>query len=271
MPELPEVETVVRSLRPKLVGRRLASVWVGRKKLREPWQRRWHRHLIGQEVTALRRRAKWILIDLANQHTLVAHLGMTGRLHVCPASAELEPHTHFRCQLDDASELRFHDARRFGSLSVWSQVAITLELEAEKLGPEPWNLTTEWLVSRLAATNRCLKAVLLDQRLFAGVGNIYADESLFQAKLAPQRRACELTRTEINRLRGAVVAVLDRAIARHGTTILSFYYGEGEPGTYQHEFRAYQRTGLPCRRCRTLIVQTRLAGRATHFCPKCQS
>lgn len=271
MPELPEVETVVRALRPRLEGRRFARVWVGPKKLRVPWRRGWSARLEGRRVLALRRRAKWILLDLDRDETLLVHLGMTGRLYVAPVAAEKEKHTHFIADLAGGKEqLRFRDARRFGCLQLHAAGEAEALLNGEKLGPEPWELTAGWLAERLANTERCLKACLLDQALFAGVGNIYADESLWAAKLAPTRRACDLSLAERERLRRAVVAALDRAIEKKGSTILNFYYGDGEEGGYQHEFRAYGRTGEPCRRCRTPIAEMRLAGRATHYCPRCQ-
>lgn len=271
MPELPEVETVLRSLKPLLLGQHLHGIRVGRQRLRCPWRRAWTKRLEGARIHAARRRAKWLLFDLANGDTLVCHLGMTGRLAVLPARSPLEPHTHFRAGLGaGTTELRFQDPRRFGSLRLCDATQLHHLLEAGKLGPEPWEMTSAWLAERLGRTRRCVKACLLDQSLFAGVGNIYADEALHAARLAPSTLACQLSAAECHRLRQAVVAVLDRAIRRHGSTILTFYYGTGERGEYQDEFRVYQRTGQPCRRCGTPIAAARLAGRATHWCPRCQ-
>lgn len=272
MPELPEVETVVRSLRPKLEGRRIADIWAGPKKLRLPWRKAWTSRLAGRTILRLRRRAKWILMELDKQETLLVHLGMTGRLAVSPADVDREKHTHFVARLaDGAEELRYLDPRRFGRVALCTAAETQELLAGDKLGPEPWDLTSEWLAGRLAGTARCLKACLLDQTFFAGVGNIYADEALFEARLHPGRPGCSLDAAETERLRRAVVKALDRAIGKHGSTILNFYYGNGEQGSYQHEFRAYGRTHKPCRRCRTPIAEVRLAGRATHFCPKCQA
>src|SRR5262249_52023869 len=147
---------------------------------------------------------------------------------------------------------------------------LTATLARSKLGPEPFEMTATEFWERLHQTERCLKAVLLDQSVVAGVGNIYADESLFEAKLHPARRGHRVTRAEAARLRQALVKVLKRAIDRNGSTIRSFFYGENGRGSYQKEFRVYQQTGEPCRRCKTPIRCIRLAGRSTHFCPRCQ-
>lgn len=275
MPELPEVETVVRTLRPQVVGRTILAVRQGKKKLRQPWQKKWNDHLRGQRIQSLRRRGKWILLDLA-EHCLVVHLGMTGRLQVVPQEQPDEPHTHLAFLLspqenqDRSEELRFRDPRRFGLVSYHTAQELEQLLTSGKLGPEPFDLTTEAFHAKLGGTVRSLKAVLLDQRVLAGVGNIYADEALFAAKLHPAKRGCDVTKKEADRLRQALVTVLSRAIEKHGSTFLSFYYGDGSRGEYQNEFKAYQQTGQPCTRCRTAIQQITLAGRSTHFCPGCQ-
>lgn len=272
MPELPEVETVVRDLRPRLIGRMITAIRVGRKRLRRPWSPAWRSLLVGARVGAVKRRGKWIVLQLANGSCLVVHLGMTGQFLVAPAKSRRADHTHLVFRLDDGiDELRFRDIRRFGSVTAWR----TLEEVEEffvgmKLGPEPFDLDSGMWSTSLAATERCLKAVLLDQRVVAGVGNIYADESLFEARLHPNRRASTLSRPEAERLRHAMVVVLERAIERRGSSIRNYVGGSGLKGQYQEEFRAYGRTGKPCRRCRQALVCVRLAGRATHYCPKCQ-
>ncbi|HMP03043.1 MAG TPA: bifunctional DNA-formamidopyrimidine glycosylase/DNA-(apurinic or apyrimidinic site) lyase [Gemmatales bacterium] len=273
MPELPEVETVVRMLRPQLAGRRVAAVRMGRQRLRTPWRRSWNAHVIGRRVAEVSRRGKWIMIFLGSSTTgdcLLAHLGMTGRLYVTAKGSPRAPHTHAVFPLDGGhEELRFQDPRRFGMLC-YSPSEAGLPFEAGKLGPEPWDLQPAAWRAALARARRPIKALLLDQRVLAGVGNIYADESLHEARLHPGRLASELVRSEAERLLQAVRRVLHRAIEKHGSTILSFHYGDGERGGYQHEFRVYGRTGEPCRRCGCPIVAVRLAGRTTHFCPRCQ-
>lgn len=275
MPELPEVETVVRTLRPVVEGRRILAVRQGKKKLRRPWKSMWNDRVRDQRIQTIRRRGKWILLDL-DDGCLIVHLGMTGRLQVVPREQPDETHTHLAFELDSGSktgtpqELRFRDPRRFGLVTHQTAAETKQLLDSGKLGPEPFDLTTEAFHAKLKGTRRCLKAVLLDQRVLAGVGNIYADEALFAARLHPQRLGCDVSKQETDRLRRALVNVLNRAIAKHGSTFLSFYYGDGSSGEYQNEFKAYQQTGQPCTRCRTTIQQVILAGRSTHFCPRCQ-
>ncbi|MCS6852222.1 MAG: bifunctional DNA-formamidopyrimidine glycosylase/DNA-(apurinic or apyrimidinic site) lyase [Gemmataceae bacterium] len=271
MPELPEVETVVRDLRPRLVGRRMGSVICGPKPLRRRWQRAWGRQLPGRRVVSAARRGKWILLGLDDGAVLAFHLGMTGRLQVQPRSTPLPRHTHLRIGLDNDHELRFRDIRRFGAAVRFAHAD---ELEAffrtARLGPEPFDLTAADWRQRLARTRRCVKAVLLDQRMVAGVGNIYADEALFEARLHPACRARDVSAAAAERLRRAVVTVLRRAIDRRGSSIRDYVGGLGQPGAYQDEFRVYGRVGQPCLRCRAPIARIRLAGRSTHFCPRCQ-
>jgi formamidopyrimidine-DNA glycosylase len=272
VPELPEVETVVRDLRPHLVGRRIASVEVGKYSLRRPWLPEWENRLIGRSVREVRRRGKWIVVGLEGGPVLVIHLGMTGQLMVMPARQPRLDHTHLIMGLGrGAQQLRFRDIRRFGSVTLFDDAAGLERFFSEAgLGPEPFDLERQYWQARLAVTSRCLKAVLLDQRVVAGVGNIYADESLFQARLHPSQRGRETSTDEANRLRRAMVTVLKRAINKRGSSIRNYVGGSGLQGQYQNEFRVYGRSGAPCPRCGTLIERIRLAGRSTHYCPRCQ-
>ncbi len=271
MPELPEVETVVRDLRPHLIGRRLGTIQAGSKRLRQPWSPTWNEVLHGRCVQEVSRRGKWIVVRVEGGPYLVIHLGMTGQLRVVPTATELAGHTHLVLQLDDEQQLRFRDIRRFGGATVLLQPAALDQFFQDKgLGPEPFDLGPGYWQQRLSATERCLKAILLDQRVIAGVGNIYADESLFEARLHPARSGRSLNRAEAGRLRKAIVTVLERAIELRGSSIRNFVGGCGLKGNYQEKFRVYGRTGQPCRRCRTPIERLRLAGRSTHFCPHCQ-
>jgi formamidopyrimidine-DNA glycosylase len=272
VPELPEVETVVRDLRPLLVGRRIASVQVSRKKLRRRWSASWGPRLTGRQVAEIQRRGKWILVVLEEGLHLVIHLGMTGQLLVKPAQEPLAAHTHLVFALDQGEQqLRFRDVRRFGSATLFPDLeGVEHFFQQAALGPEPFDLDPGYWKQCLTATRRCLKAVLLDQRVVAGVGNIYADEALFEARLHPARPGQALTAGEANRLRRAIATVLGRAIEKRGSSIRNYLGGSGLKGQYQEEFRAYGRTGQPCSRCRTPIQQIRLAGRSTHFCPQCQ-
>jgi formamidopyrimidine-DNA glycosylase len=272
VPELPEVETVVRELRPQLVNRRLSAIQVSQHRLRRQWNKAWERQLLGHRVKAVRRRGKWIILDLDQNLHLLIHLGMTGQLTVKPAGDPALAHTHLILSLEGGrKELRFRDIRRFGSATLFNTGEHMERFFQEAgLGPEPFNLDADYWLQRLATTRRCLKALLLDQRVVAGVGNIYADESLFQACLHPARHANQTSTVEATRLRRALVRVLDRAITRRGSSIRDYVGGSGRKGQYQNEFRVYQRAGQPCPRCHVPIERIRLAGRATHFCARCQ-
>ncbi len=272
MPELPEVETVVREIRPALVGRRIRAVAASGHALRRPWSAAWHAPLTGRRVREVYRRGKWIVVGLDDKAALVLHLGMTGQLTVAAASDPAADHTHLTFALDDGRHLRFRDVRRFGGATLYPGPDELERFFAEsKLGPEPFDLDAAYLHGRLAATGRCLKAVLLDQRVVAGVGNIYADESLFEARLSPTQPGRDTGLRSAARLRRAVVKVLRRAIDRRGSSIRDYVGGNGQPGGFQNEFRVYGRTGEPCRCCRTPIARVRLAGRSTHYCPVCQA
>lgn len=272
MPELPEVETVVRDLRPRLLRRRLASVETGGKRLRRPWSAEWANQLAGRRVRDVRRRGKWIVVELAGGAALVFHLGMTGRLTVVASETAREPHTHLVFGLDRGrQQLRFRDVRRFGCATFYTDpAALERSFRHAGLGPEPFDLRAGVWHAGLTATRRCLKAVLLDQRVVAGVGNIYADESLFEARLPPTQPGCRTTPAEAERLRRGVIRVLRRAIDKRGSSIRDYVGGSGERGSYQDEFRVYGRAGKPCPRCGAPIACIRLAGRSTHYCPKCQ-
>jgi formamidopyrimidine-DNA glycosylase len=272
VPELPEVETVVRDLRPLLVGRRIQDVWVSRLALRKPWMRGWNRQVRGRRVEAVGRRGKWIVAALDDGARLVLHLGMTGQLTITPTAAAVRDHTHLTFDLDGTAEqLRFRDVRRFGCATWFADEAgVEAFFTASGLGPEPIILDPHYWRTRLAKAKRPLKALLLDQTVVAGVGNIYADEALFEARLHPARFAATLDAREADRLRCAVETVLHRAIERRGSTIRDYIGGSGLKGEFQNEFRAYGRTGQPCPRGCGPIERMRLAGRSTHFCPECQ-
>lgn len=271
MPELPEVETVVRDVRPHLTGRRIATVRAGRKALRHRWSPTWGAALQGRCVETVTRRGKWIVVSLDGGAFLVFHLGMSGQLVAMSAEVPRRDHTHLVFTLDDGNELRFRDPRRFGGATLFADRAeLDAFFTATRLGPEPFELRPDYWMSQLTTTKRSLKAALLDQRLVAGVGNIYADETLYEAKLPPAQRGCDTNRHEAERLRRAMVRVLNRAIEKRGSSIRDYLGGRGDKGQYQEEFRVYGRTGEPCRRCATPVACVRLAGRSTHFCPQCQ-
>lgn len=270
MPELPEVETVVRGLRGPLIGRRVEGLW-------HDWPRTIHSpnpaefaaRIAGQTFRAVERRAKYILCYTEDE-LLVVHLKMTGRLYVTDDSAvhDADRWVHFRLQLDGGRQLRFSDARKFGKVYLTDRI----ESIAGGLGPEPLtdSFTVAALAERLAGRHKAIKALLLDQSFVAGVGNIYADEALHRAGIHPLRPADSLTGDEIGRLHAAIRAALTAGIDHEGASINWYRKPDGTPGESQHHLRAYGQTGLPCVVCGHPIARMRVAQRGTHFCPVCQ-
>lgn len=274
MPELPEVETVVRQVRPRLLGRRLDGADVSwPRTLGGLTPRAFDAALSGARVTRVWRRAKYVVCDLEHDDEvsgwLVTHLRMSGRLTVDPPRTERSPWLRVRVPLDDGAELRFADVRKFGRMVHTTDLAALLG----KLGPEPLDdaFTSEHLRELLRGRRRALKPLLLDQTILAGLGNIYVDESLHLARLHPLARSERLTRPQIDRLHAAIRGVLADAIEREGSSFDTFYRTpEGQPGAYQHQFGVYGRDGKPCRTCGTTIAKTVVSQRGTHHCPKCQ-
>lgn len=270
MPELPEVETVVRDLRSVLPRSTITAVWISRRPLRIPWRSTWTRSVVGRRIDFLERRGKWIIVKLDDQSSLVVHLGMTGQLRVCDPQDPSDEHVHARLQLDTGGELRFRDIRRFGSLRWIPPFEAVESVSKARLGPEPWDTTAEQLGERLRRSRRTVKALLLDQSVVAGVGNIYADEALFAARISPVTLGRQLTDSQVRRLHRALNQVLRRAIEARGTTIRNYVGGSGLGGGFQQRLQVYARAGQPCRRCRGRLQRIRVAGRSTHFCPHCQ-
>lgn len=272
MPELPEVETVVRDLRPLLIGQRIGSVHVSKKKLRRPWQKKWNHQLLGATVEAIRRRGKWMILDFRDeQFHLLVHLGMSGQFTVVDSSVPRGGHLHVWFGLGDGTnQLRFRDPRRFGSVELFPDEAAVQQFLGDRLGPEPFDIPAEHFYEAVTGTSRTLKAILLDQSVVAGVGNIYADEALHRAGLHPERRGKSLTKLQVNTLREAITTVITHAIDNRGSTIRDYIGGSGLRGNFQNEFRVYGLDGTPCPACHTTIEVLRVAGRSSHFCPKCQ-
>jgi formamidopyrimidine-DNA glycosylase len=275
MPELPEVETVVRGLRNVLPGRGIVSVRLGKTDfIDDPVAM--GELLPGRRITSVERIGKFIHLNLARNGSnapeapshLVVHLGMTGRLVVRAAEEPAPPHTHVYFELDDGRELRYTDIRRFGQMLLLPDAKLT-ELR-EKLGADALNVSAEEFRRRIAGRRARIKALLLDQSVLRGVGNIYADESLWRARLHPARLAAKLTADEVDRLRLMVQRVLNEAIRLRGSSISDFVDSDGQPGGYQKWHRAYGRDGKPCYRCKVKIRHMIVAGRSSHFCPRCQ-
>ena len=279
MPELPEVETIVRELRPRLLGLRIARIRVGKKTLRRSLGLNRMPHLTGKRIMNLSRRGKWIVIRFEKDIILLFHLGMTGQLTMVSGEQPALPHTHLIADLEirsrrppgDGWQLRFRDIRRFGCIMLFpNESELDGFFKSSQLGPEPFGMKPGYWRTCLTRTRRCLKAVLLDQRVLAGVGNIYSDEALFEARLHPNQSGRTVHSREADRLRRAIMTVLNRAIKKRGSSIRDYVSGNGQQGEYQDEFRVYGRAGQPCPRCQRPIRRIRLAGRSTHYCPGCQ-
>ena len=264
MPELPEVETVVRTLRPKLVGSRINSVQLNRTDILLPSGFDLAGHLIGRRVEALSRRGKRIVFDLDDGNRFYVHLGMTGQLTVERIGSLQVIHTHF-ILTTDKTDVRFRDPRRFGG--IWWLGTESADIN---MGPEPLDLPPTRLAQQLAGTRRAIKSALLDQSVVAGLGNIYVDESLFTAAIHPEQPANTLEMEQIHRLNRAIKQTLRQAIAHRGSTLRDYMDADGAAGGFQDRHRVYDQTGKPCRVCKTPIERIVLGGRSTHFCGKCQ-
>lgn len=264
MPELPEVQVVVDTLRPELLGRRVVAIRALRKDIVEPRSLDLGDRLVNTSIDDLSRRAKRIVFRLASQDRFYIHLGMTGQLTVDAIDAPLKPHTHFIADLDSGRQLRFVDPRRFGGI-FWLGDAPDGDI-----GPEPLLMRTAELARNLATTRRVIKTALLDQTIVAGIGNIYADESLHAAKIHPLTTSSELSPEQIARLTAAIKTVLRRAIKAGGSTLRDYVNGRGERGSFQSRHKVYDRAGNPCHTCNRPIERAVVGGRSTHWCSKCQ-
>lgn len=272
MPELPEVETVARGVDARVRGERIVQAWFGSH--REPFKTppaHQANGLEGRRFLSVHRTGKHIVCELGRSGEIdaqwIVHLGMTGRLLVTTSDAPLEPHTHARLTLAGGRELRFVDPRRFGRLEFRE---LDQDAGFESPGAEPLTIGPEEFTALFRGRKLAIKAALLNQKLLAGVGNIYADESLFRAGIRPRRAAGRLSRPELERLRQALRQVLRHAIRLGGSSVSDYVDADGERGFFQLRHNVYLRTGEPCRRCGTPIKRILLAGRGTHFCPNCQ-
>lgn len=267
MPELPEVQTVVDTLRPRVVGRTIARVRLARKDILTPANFDLACALSGQLVSSVERRGKRIVFTLAGGDRFYIHLGMTGRLTVQSRSAPVAPHTHLVLELSrPTEEIRFTDPRRFGGIWWLGRT----QTPHGDIGPEPLHTRPTQLARRLAKTTRAIKNALLDQKVLAGLGNIYVDESLFAAGIHPLAPANTLSSEQVGRLNRAIKFTLRRALRHRGSTFRDYRDADGAPGAFQKLHRVYDREGRPCRKCRTPIQRIVLGGRSTHFCPRCQ-
>jgi formamidopyrimidine-DNA glycosylase len=272
MPELPEVETIARGLEKRIAGDLIESVWLGSKPepLKSP-AAKIAATLELSRISHIRRAGKHIVFDLEHAKNgpsspakaqWIVHLGMTGSLLVCPSGSEIEKHTHAILQLASGRELRFVDPRRFGRLSVIEKF--------EAPGAEPLQIDSEKFALLFKGRKTPIKSALLNQKLLSGVGNIYADEALFRAGIRPRRRAASLTRDELKRLHSSLKKVLNAAIRAGGSSISDYVDSNGDEGFFQLKHRVYGREGKSCLVCKGTIKRVVIAGRSSHYCPKCQ-
>jgi formamidopyrimidine-DNA glycosylase len=268
MPELPEVETIANGLQKRVAGDRIESVWIGAKPepLKSP-AREIAATLEGAQVERVRRVGKHIVIDLQSAKNpgsqWIVHLGMTGKMLVVSPQAEMPAHTHLVAKLASGRELRFVDPRRFGRLEV---------RHSSFTGPgaEPLEISADQFAELFHHSKAPIKAALLNQKLLHGVGNIYADEALSRAGIRPRRRANTLSRAELRKLHAGLRKILRAAIAAGGSSVSDYVDADGEEGFFQIQHRVYGREGKPCLKCKTPINKIVVAGRGTHYCPKCQ-
>jgi formamidopyrimidine-DNA glycosylase len=285
MPELPEVETIARGLAKRVTGDVIEDVWLGSKP--EPLKssaKEIAETLSGKRIETVRREGKHIVIDLVPEEVgvtkkrsaragtsaptsraqWIVHLGMTGRFQVCSPEDEIAKHTHAIAKLESGRELRFVDPRRFGRLSVASGG------DFDAGGVEPLEVDLETFIKLFHGRKVFIKAALLNQKLLRGVGNIYADESLFRAGIRPRRRASSLSREELTKLHSSIKEVLKEAIKLGGSSISDYVDADGEEGFFQLQHRVYGREGKPCLVCKTPTKRIVVGGRSTHYCPHCQ-
>jgi formamidopyrimidine-DNA glycosylase len=266
MPELPEVQTVVLTLAPKVVGRTIARVTSLRHDIVTPENVDLSSLLRNRRIEAISRRGKRIVFTLDGGERFYVHLGMTGQLTVTTPDAPLPPHTHMELDLGSDRRLRFRDPRRFGGVWWLGRDA----LPDAGMGPEPLGMRPAQLFRRLHKTTRAVKNALMDQTVVAGLGNIYVDESLFAAGIHPLTPANRLTPAQVGKLNRAIKTTLRRALRHRGSTLRDYIDADGGSGGFQKLHRVYDRAGQACRRCEADIERIVLGGRSTHFCPKCQ-
>ena len=271
MPELPEVETVRRGILPLVKGSRIVEVTVREPRLRWPIPKDFARYAQGRRIVDVDRRGKYLIVRLDNGDRVLIHLGMTGRLLVLSRPTELRKHDHVDFALDNGLTLRFNDARRFGAVLPWpakqSEHVLVKDMGPEPLGEE---FSAAYLYELSRGRTAPVKAFIMDGTVVVGVGNIYASEALFRARIRPKRQAKSLTRVEVAKLVRAVRAVLTMAIKVGGTTLRDYVNADGTPGYFKQKLYVYERAGQPCRVCGTKVRQFTQGQRSTYFCPTCQ-
>lgn len=273
MPELPEVETIRRGLAATVMGKMIVEAEVLIEKIiKAPNPDTFSRLAAGKRITGIKRRGKYLLLELSAGYTLVAHLRMTGQFNYCPPDTPIRKSTVVIFRLDDGHDLRFIEPRGFGVLYLVPSADLRTVPGLNRLGPEPFSpeFTVKYLTRVLRDRRAKIKSLLLNQSLIAGIGNIYADESLFRAGIHPERTAASLSPAETERLHQAIQTEIASGIEHRGTSVQSYFDVDGRKGSHQEYLKVYRRTGQPCPNCGAPIQKTKVGGRGTHYCPECQ-
>ncbi|UCC81018.1 MAG: bifunctional DNA-formamidopyrimidine glycosylase/DNA-(apurinic or apyrimidinic site) lyase [Candidatus Zixiibacteriota bacterium] len=268
MPELPEVQTVVDDLKEKISG---AGILDMKTITRSIWRYKYprKRDIIGATVSNVARRGKFILVYLSNGYVIIVHLGMTGRLTVTPSGSKIEKHTHVVLKFA-GFDLHYNDIRRFGFMDLVGADNLAKIPYLHKLGPDPFDIEGDEFISIIKSKNRMIKPLLLDQNVISGLGNIYSDEVLFEARIHPRTISSKMGRKRLANLHAASLAVLRDAIKARGSSISNYVDGSGVKGLYQNSHRVYGREGEPCEKCGARIKREIIGSRSAHFCPRCQ-
>ncbi|MBT2656907.1 DNA-formamidopyrimidine glycosylase [Bacillus sp. ISL-18] len=273
MPELPEVETVRKTLKHLVLDKEIANITVFWPKIiKNPVEvEQFIDALKGETIVDVGRRGKFLII-YTDHFALVSHLRMEGKYGLYPKEEELDKHTHVIFHFTDDTELRYRDVRKFGTMHLYKKGEEFIQPPLLELGPEPFSeeFTKEYLAEKLKKTNRRIKTALLDQKLFVGLGNIYVDEALFRSGIHPERIASTLNEEEISVLHDEIVATLSEAVKKGGSTIRSYVNSQGQIGMFQQDLYAYGRKGEACKKCGTPLEKITVGGRGTHYCPNCQ-
>ena len=276
MPELPEVESLRRILVRSAVGRKILNVKIAEKRLRRRVAADLAAKIAGRRIVKLSRRAKYLIVELDGDDVMLVHLGMSGSLthrHDGFRADDFDPrHDHIEFLLDDGSRLVYNDPRRFGMVQLVDRAALASTAELKSLGPEPLSreFNADYLAAKARGRTAAIKNLIMDQRIVAGIGNIYASEILFRAGVRPTRKAGRVTRSEIEKIVTATPVVLRAAIGSNGTTFRSYRDSRGRPGRFAQRLRVYGREGKPCFTCSTPIRNVVVGQRASFYCPKCQ-
>jgi formamidopyrimidine-DNA glycosylase len=270
MPELPEVETIVRGLRKTVLGKRIKSLRIFPSRVLHSSPAFLKRNLIQQRIQEIRRRGKNIIIKLTSGDLLMIHLGMTGNLFYLAKKAPFKKHDQVDIEFSDGTHLRYSDIRKFGKFKlIKSSQAVKKEV-LKKLGPEPLEIYRDDFVQLFRGKKGRIKSVLLNQSIIAGIGNIYADEALFEAKIHPLQKVSDISRNRLIKLYQAIQKILKKAIKAGGSSVDNYRDVEGGIGFFQLYHKVYGREGEPCKRCGTKIKRIIISQRSAHFCPKCQ-